>query len=103
MSFSQYKRLQNEFRSVLTGKKLAYPGSLTRKEATGYGTVFFTREMLKAHQKELEKRLEDIMFKIHQQSKRYGQQSDNTIDYIRGANIAGFTKVADAMLSYGFV
>ncbi|KEI73006.1 NADP-specific glutamate dehydrogenase [Endozoicomonas elysicola] len=269
--FGQYKRLQNEFRSVLTGKELAYGGSLIRKEATGYGTVFFTREMLKAHQKELEgkrcivsgsgnvalytaqkvmqlgatviamsdsggsflipsgmtqehlnhlidlkekqrgrisefaehfdcdyypdkkvwdfpcdiafacatqnelelndakelvkngcialaeganmpttmeashylreagilfapakaanaggvavsglemsqnsmrlswpleeleKRLEDIMFKIHQQSKRYGQQSDNTIDYIRGANIAGFTKVADAMLSYGFV
>ncbi len=269
--FGQYKRLQNEFRSILTGKELAYGGSLIRKEATGYGTVFFTREMLKAHQnelegkrcivsgsgnvalytaqkamqlgatvvamsdsggsfhipaglaqehldylielkekqrgrisefaehfgcdyypdkkvwdfpcdiafacatqnelvlinakalvnngcialaeganmpttmeashylreagilfapakaanaggvavsglemsqnsmrlswpkEELEKRLEDIMFKIHQQSKRYGQQSDNTIDYVRGANIAGFTKVADAMLSYGFV
>ncbi len=269
--FGQYKRLQNEFRSVLTGKELAYGGSLIRKEATGYGTVFFTREMLKAHQnelegkrcvvsgsgnvalytaqkamqlgamvvamsdsagsfhvpsgmtqehldylidlkekhrgrvsefaehfngdyypdkkvwgfpcdvafacatqnelelndakalvkngcialaeganmpttmeasrylreagilfapakaanaggvavsglemsqnsmrlswpkEELEKRLEEIMFKIHQQSKRYGQQSDDTIDYVRGSNIAGFTKVADAMLSYGVV
>ena len=269
--FGQYKRLQNEFRSILTGKELAYGGSLIRKEATGYGTVFFTREMLKAHNRELEgkrcvvsgsgnvalytaqkamqlgamvvamsdsagsfhipagitqehldylidlkekrrgrisefaehfacdfhpdkkvwnfpcdiafacatqnelelndaktlvsngcialaeganmpttmeashylreagilfapakaanaggvavsglemsqnsmrlswpmeeleKRLEDIMFKIHQQSKRYGQQSDNSIDYVRGSNIAGFTKVADAMLSYGVV
>ena len=52
---------------------------------------------------ELERRLEDIMFNIHQQSKRYGQQSDNTIDYVRGSNIAGFTKVAEAMLSYGVV
>ncbi|WP_066014925.1 NADP-specific glutamate dehydrogenase [Endozoicomonas atrinae] len=269
--FGQYKRLQNEFRSILTGKELAYGGSLIRKEATGYGTVFFTQEMLKAHNRELEgkrcvvsgsgnvalytaqktmqlgamvvamsdsagsfhipagitqehldylidlkekrrgrisdfaehfgcdfhpdkkvwnfpcdiafacatqnelelndaktlvsngcialaeganmpttmeashylreagilfapakaanaggvavsglemsqnsmrlswpmeeleKRLEDIMFKIHQQSKRYGQQSDNSIDYVRGSNIAGFTKVADAMLSYGVV
>lgn len=269
--FGQYKRLQNEFRSILTGKDLAYGGSLIRKEATGYGTVFFTREMLKVHNKELdgkhcvvsgsgnvalytaqkamqlgavvvamsdsagsfhipagmtqehldylidlkekrrgrisefaehfscdfhpdkkvwffpcdiafacatqnelelsdakmlvkngctalaeganmpttmaashylrksgvlfapakaanaggvavsglemsqnsmrlswpieelERRLEDIMFNIHQQSKKYGQQSDDTINYVRGSNIAGFAKVAEAMLSYGVV
>ena len=52
---------------------------------------------------ELERRLEDIMFNIHQQSKKYGQQSDDTINYVRGSNIAGFAKVAEAMLSYGVV
>ena len=46
--FGQYKRLRNEFVGVLTGKGLAYGGSLARTEATGYGCVYFTEEMLKA-------------------------------------------------------
>ncbi len=44
--YGQYKRLQNEFTGVLTGKGLTYGGSLARKEATGYGTCYFTQEML---------------------------------------------------------
>ena len=46
--FGQYKRLTNRFTGVLTGKSLEYGGSLIRKEATGYGCVFFVDEMLKA-------------------------------------------------------
>ncbi|MDD0844499.1 NADP-specific glutamate dehydrogenase [Pseudomonas sp. Gutcm_11s] len=45
--FGQYKRLANEFTSVLTGKGLTYGGSLIRPEATGYGCVYFAEEMLK--------------------------------------------------------
>lgn len=45
--FGQYKRLSNEFSSVLTGKGLSYGGSLIRPEATGYGCVYFAEEMLK--------------------------------------------------------
>jgi glutamate dehydrogenase (NADP+) len=45
--FGQYKRLQNEFTGVLTGKALEYGGSLIRKEATGYGCAYFMEEMLK--------------------------------------------------------
>lgn len=45
--FGQYKRLQNEFTGVLTGKGLSYGGSLARKEATGYGLCYFTDCMLK--------------------------------------------------------
>ena len=45
--FGQYKRLQNEFTGVLTGKGLSYGGSLIRPEATGYGAVYYTVEMLK--------------------------------------------------------
>lgn len=45
--FGQYKRLANEFSSVLTGKGLTYGGSLIRPEATGYGCVYFAQEMLK--------------------------------------------------------
>jgi len=44
--FGMYKKLKNEFVSVLTGKDLAWGGSLIRPEATGYGTVFFAEEML---------------------------------------------------------
>ena len=45
--FGQYKRLRNEFTGVLTGKGLNWGGSLIRPEATGYGAVYFAREMLK--------------------------------------------------------
>ena len=45
--FGQYKRLRNEFTGVLTGKGLAWGGSLIRPEATGYGCVYFAEEMLK--------------------------------------------------------
>ena len=46
--FGQWKRLENRFTGVLTGKGLAFGGSLIRKEATGYGAVYFADEMLKA-------------------------------------------------------
>jgi len=45
--FGQYKRIQNEYSGVLTGKGLTFGGSLTRKEATGYGLLYFTDAMLK--------------------------------------------------------
>ena len=45
--FGQYKRLRNEFTGVLTGKGLAYGGSLIRPEATGFGATYYTVEMLK--------------------------------------------------------
>ena len=44
--FGQYKRLRNEFTGVLTGKGISYGGSLIRPEATGYGAVYYTVEML---------------------------------------------------------
>ena len=45
--FGQYKRLKNEFTGVLTGKGASFGGSLIRPEATGYGVVYFTEQMLK--------------------------------------------------------
>ena len=48
--FGQYKRIKDTFEGgVLTGKDIVYGGSLARKEATGYGLIFFMREMLKEH------------------------------------------------------
>ncbi|MFT6463604.1 NADP-specific glutamate dehydrogenase [Halopseudomonas sp.] len=45
--YGQYRRMRNEFTSVLTGKGLSYGGSLVRPEATGYGCVYFAEQMLK--------------------------------------------------------
>ena len=50
--FGQYKRLRNEFSGVLTGKGLSFGGSLARTEATGYGLLYFTEEMLKSMKNE---------------------------------------------------
>ena len=52
--FGMYKKLQNEFTGVFTGKGLAYGGSLIRPEATGYGLVYFAREMLATQAKSFE-------------------------------------------------
>ncbi len=53
--FGQYKRIKNAYEGgVLTGKDVCYGGSLARTEATGYGLIFFMREMLKAHNNSLE-------------------------------------------------
>ncbi len=52
--FGQYKRLANEFTGVLTGKGLAWGGSLIRPEATGYGCVYFADEMLKSQGQSLD-------------------------------------------------
>ena len=51
---------------------------------------------------ELEERLKTIMHDIHQQCVNYGTEKDH-VDYIKGANIAGFVKVAEAMVAYGVI
>ena len=47
--FGQYKRIRGLYEGVLTGKGLSYGGSLARTEATGYGLLYFTNEMLKSN------------------------------------------------------
>ncbi len=54
-------------------------------------------------EEELQQLLKDIMFGIHQSCRTYGDQGGGYIDYVKGANIAGFKKVADAMLAFGVV
>ena len=51
--FGQYKRLRDRFEGVLTGKGLSYGGSLARPQATGYGLIYLTEEMLKTNGKTL--------------------------------------------------
>ena len=52
---------------------------------------------------ELQKLLRDTMQGIHDQCVEYGEESDGYVNYLKGSNIAGFVKVADAMLAYGVV
>ena len=52
--FGQYKKITGRYEGVLTGKGLSYGGSLARTEATGYGLVYLTEEMLRRHNDSLE-------------------------------------------------
>ena len=58
--------------------------------------LYWTRE-------EVDAKLHEIMTKIHQQCVEYGAQRDGFVNYVQGANIAGFVKVADAMIDQGVV
>jgi glutamate dehydrogenase (NADP+) len=53
--------------------------------------------------KEVDEKLHFIMKSIHESCVKYGTEPDGTIDYVKGANIAGFMKVATAMLEQGIV
>jgi len=52
---------------------------------------------------EVDRRLQEIMHNIHEQCVKYGKQPDGYIDYVKGANVAGFLKVAHAMLDMGII
>ena len=52
--FGQYKRITNLYEGVLTGKGLTYGGSLARTEATGYGLLYLTQELMKCHGQSME-------------------------------------------------
>ena len=52
---------------------------------------------------EVDSRLHQIMKDIHSTCVKYGKRADGTIDYVAGANIGGFVKVADSMLAQGLV
>jgi len=51
----------------------------------------------------VDEQLQGIMRSIHRNCQKYGSNGDGSVDYVRGANIAGFVKIADAMLQQGFV
>ena len=88
---------------VFRAAKLLYaPG----KAANAGGVAISGLEMsqnsmrLSWTREEVDARLQDIMARIHNQCAEHGK-ADGYIDYVKGANIAGFIKVADAMLAYG--
>ncbi|MBT7450858.1 MAG: glutamate dehydrogenase, partial [Rhodospirillaceae bacterium] len=54
-------------------------------------------------EEELQQLLRNIMKDIHDNSAEYGRESEDYVNYVKGANVAGFVKVADAMLAYGVI
>ncbi len=52
---------------------------------------------------EVDAQLQTIMKRIHEQCVEYGSEADGSINYVKGANLGGFVKVAEAMLAYGAV
>jgi glutamate dehydrogenase (NADP+) len=53
--------------------------------------------------REVDEKLQNIMKEVHESCVKYGSQENGSIDYVKGANLAGFVKVADAMIDQGVV
>ncbi len=92
--------------NVFQNARILYaPGKASNAGGVAVSGLEMTQNIMRLNwnRDELEARLKDIMRQIHQKCLYYGQEEDGRIDYVRGANIAGFKKVADAMLAYGTI
>ena len=87
------------------GKILFAPGKASNAGGVATSGLEMSQNSLRLSwsRKEVDDKLQDIMEDIHNSCVQYGENEDGTIDYIKGANIAGFVKVADAMLAQGIV
>ena len=86
-------------------KILFAPGKASNAGGVATSGLEMTQNSLRYHwsREEVDEKLKDIMLDIHNSCIEYGKQDDGYIDYVKGANIAGFVKVADAMLAQGIV
>jgi glutamate dehydrogenase (NADP+) len=81
------------------------PGKASNAGGVATSGLEMTQNSLRYNwtREEVDKKLMEIMVDIHKSCIAYGKQEDGYVDYVKGANIAGFVKVADAMLSQGVV
>ena len=81
------------------------PGKAANAGGVAISGLEITQNVLRMSwdRENIDKKLQEIMGKIHAQCVHYGEGDDGYIDYVNGANIAGFRKVAEAMLAYGIV
>jgi len=92
--------------SLFQEKEIMYaPGKASNAGGVAASGLEMTQNSIRLYwtREEVENRLRMIMHDIHEQCKLYGKQADGSIDYVKGANIAGFVRVADAMLAEGHV
>jgi glutamate dehydrogenase (NADP+) len=90
--------------SFIQGSSLLFaPGKAANAGGVGVSGLEMTQNAMKLRwpADEVDKRLHEIMGAIHESCVRYGKRPDGYIDYVKGANIAGFLKVANAMLDQG--
>jgi len=86
--------------------KLLYaPGKASNAGGVATSGLEMSQNSVKMNwgREEVDKRLHEIMKNIHESCRKFGTQPDGYVDYVKGANIAGFLKVANAMLDLGIV
>lgn len=86
-------------------KILYAPGKASNAGGVATSGLEMTQNSLRFNwtREEVDKKLKEIMIDIHKSCIQYGKDKDGYVDYVKGANIAGFVKVADAMLAQGVV
>ena len=89
----------------INARQLFAPGKAVNAGGVATSGLEMSQNIMRLHwsAEEVDQRLHFIMQSIHGQCVKYGKQPDGYIDYVRGANIAGFMKVAKAMLAQGIV
>jgi glutamate dehydrogenase (NADP+) len=96
----------NEAIAVYQAAKILYsPGKASNAGGVATSGLEMTQnsERLPWSSEEVDARLHQIMINIHATCAKYGKESDGSINYVKGANIGGFVKVADAMIDQGLV
>ena len=92
--------------SIFHNAKILFaPGKASNAGGVATSGLEMTQNSLRYHwsREEVDEKLKEIMLNIHNSCIEYGKGDDGYIDYVKGANIAGFVKVADAMLAQGIV
>ena len=86
-------------------KILFAPGKASNAGGVATSGLEMTQNSLRYNwsREEVDEKLKDIMMDIHDSCIEYGSDDNGYVDYVKGANIAGFVKVADAMLAQGIV
>lgn len=89
----------------LENKILYGPGKAANAGGVAVSGLEMTQNSMRLQwtRKEVDEKLQQIMINIHETCVKYGKEKDGTINYVNGANIGGFVKVADAMLAQGVV
>jgi glutamate dehydrogenase (NADP+) len=91
---------------LFQGNRLLYaPGKAANAGGVGTSGLEMTQNAMKLGwpREEVDTRLNTIMKAIHETCKKYGTNSDGYVDYVKGANIAGFLKVANSMIDQGVI
>lgn len=89
---------------VLQESKVLYaPGKAANAGGVATSGLEMSQNSMKLNwtSEEVDSRLHQIMINIHEACVKYGKDEDGYVDYVKGANVAGFLKVADAMIDQG--
>jgi glutamate dehydrogenase (NADP+) len=97
--------LQKRISAFQVAKVLFSPGKASNAGGVATSGLEMSQNSLRISwsAEEVDQRLHGIMVSIHEACVKYGKDADGTVDYVKGANIAGFVKVADSMIDQGIV